>query len=60
MNEGGIVWIGGVRVAEMIASANGGKTFTIKADKITNQLKQFGLEIDGSGIVTAHKDAMDQ
>ena len=60
MNEGGVAWIGGVRVAEMVASGNGEKTFTINSDKVTSELNKAGWNVDGAGIATAHKNAMDQ
>ena len=58
MNDGGVVWIRGVRVAECIGSTSDGKVFKFNPDKVTNQMRKCGWEIDGNAVVEAHKEAM--
>ena len=59
MNDGGVAWIGDVRVAEMVQNDKGAKVFKINAEKVANELRTFGWEIDGQSVVAAHKAAME-
>jgi hypothetical protein len=59
MKDGGVAWIGEVRVAEMIVNGNEGKVFTINAEKVVNELRKFGWEIDGAEVVAAYRAAME-
>ena len=52
------MWIGGVRVAECIASTSDGKVFKLNSDKVTNQMRKCGWKIDGNAVVEARKEAM--
>jgi hypothetical protein len=59
MNDGGVAWIGETRVAEMVGSGSEKKIFTINAEKVANELRKFGWEIDGAEVVAAHRAAME-
>ena len=58
-NDGGVAWIGDLRVAEIVANGNEGKAFTINVEKVTNELKNLGWCIDGAEIVAAYRAAME-
>ena len=58
MKDGGVVWIGGVRVATMVANGAGEKVFAIDPEKLTSELLKTGWEIDGNEVVASHKVAM--
>ena len=62
MNEGGIAWIGDVRIAEMEMkeSADGGKEFFVDAKKITDETKKHGWNISGEGVVKRYLELMNQ
>jgi hypothetical protein len=62
MNEGGIAWIGDVRIAEMKMkeSADGGKEFFVDAKKITDETKKHGRNISGEGVVKRYLELMNQ
>ena len=55
MNDGGVVWIGGIRVAETAANGGGEKVFTIYAEKVKAELKKAGWDINGDHVVVAHR-----
>ena len=57
MNEGGVVWIGDVRIAEMI-KGQGPKKFQIHAEKISAEAGKAGWVIDGAQVKLAYDLAM--
>ena len=64
MVDGGVVWIGDVRVAE-IPKTQGQyrrgdvKDFRIYADKITNGARTYGWTIDGTEIINSFNRLME-
>jgi hypothetical protein len=61
MNEGGVAWIGDVRVAEMTSRPSGqnGKEFCVNASKISEEAKKLGWDIDGVQVVARYKELME-
>ena len=61
MNEGGVAWIGDVRVAEMTSRSGGqnGKEFCVSASKISEEAKKLGWDIDGVQVVARYKELME-
>ena len=62
MKDGGVLWIGGVRVAEMKIKAEGvgTKEFVVDANKITEETKKQGWPIDGESVLANYHRLMDQ
>ena len=57
MNEGGVVWIGDVRIAEM-SKVPAHKKFQIHAEKLFAEAGKAGWEIDGAQVKVACDLAM--
>ena len=53
MNNGGVMWIGDVRVAEMVGNRGNG-VFKIYADRMSQEASKLGWKIDGVKIEAAY------
>ena len=57
MNNGGVMWIGDVRVAEMVGNRGNG-VFKIYADMMSQEAAKLGWKIDGVKIEAAYAASM--
>ena len=65
MVDGGVVWIGDVRVAQIPKTPGqfgrgDVKDFKVHADKITNEAKTYGWIIDGADVLKSYNSMMEE